>query len=62
MEQSREGLEGLCLEITGGTIQINSEDDGINAAWGTDTSGGPNAAGGSLVQQKGLISVLREET
>ena len=34
VEQSREGLEGLCLEITGGTIQINSEDDGINAALG----------------------------
>lgn len=53
VEQSREGLEGLCLEITGGTIQINSEDDGINAARGTDTSGGPNAAGGSFGATEG---------
>ena len=53
VEQSREGLEGLCVEITGGTIQINSEDDGINAARGTDTSGGPNAAGGSFGATEG---------
>lgn len=32
VEQSYEGLEGLCVEIAGGTILIHSEDDGINAA------------------------------
>lgn len=41
------------VRITGGTIQINSEDDGINAARGADTSGDPNAAGGSFGATEG---------
>lgn len=45
VEQSYEGLEGLCVEITGGTIRIHSEDDGINAAGGSDASGVSNAEG-----------------
>lgn len=37
--KSYEGVEGLSIDITGGTIDIKSDDDGINAAGGTDGSG-----------------------
>lgn len=37
--ESYEGLEGLCVDISGGDITIVSSDDGINAAGGTDQSG-----------------------
>lgn len=53
MEQNREGLERPYLEIIGGTIQINPEDDETNTTRGIDTSDGPNAAGGSLDATKG---------
>ena len=36
---SYEGLEGLCITISGGGIDIVSADDGINAAGGNDQSG-----------------------
>lgn len=37
--ESYEGLEGLHVEISGGDIKIVSDDDGLNAAGGTDESG-----------------------
>lgn len=44
---SYEGVEGLNVYITGGRLIINSSDDGINAAGGSDSSGtGGNRPGG----------------
>lgn len=37
--KSYEGLEGLAVEISGGTIRVKASDDGINAAGGADGSG-----------------------
>ena len=37
--QSYEGLEGLDIEISGGDMKLVCNDDGINAAGGTDSSG-----------------------
>lgn len=37
--KSYEGIEGLHVQISGGDIQIVSEDDGLNAAGGSDESG-----------------------
>lgn len=37
--ESYEGLEALDIEIQEGTISIQADDDGINAAGGTDSSG-----------------------
>ncbi|HWS29695.1 MAG TPA: carbohydrate-binding domain-containing protein [Clostridia bacterium] len=34
--RSYEGLEGVCVEISGGLIDINADDDAINAAGGAD--------------------------
>lgn len=56
--KSYEGIEGLHVQISGGDIQIVSEDDGLNAAGGSDESGyggprgneqfgGPGGSGGS---------------
>lgn len=36
---SYEGLEGLTVDITGGTLKLVASDDGINAAGGNDSSG-----------------------
>ncbi len=36
---SYEGLEALHIEITGGNIKLVADDDGLNAAGGTDSSG-----------------------
>lgn len=36
---SYEGLEGSDILISGGTIQVDASDDGVNAAGGTDGSG-----------------------
>lgn len=38
--ESYEGLEGLHITVSGGKIDLKSSDDGINAAGGTDQSGG----------------------
>ena len=40
ISESYEGLEGLDILISGGKIDLVSADDGINAAGGTDQSGG----------------------
>lgn len=37
--QSYEGLEGLHIELKGGDIAVTADDDGLNAAGGTDGSG-----------------------
>jgi len=36
---SHEGIEGLTIDILGGTVDITADDDGINAAGGNDQSG-----------------------
>ena len=38
ISNSYEGLEGLYIDISGGTIDLVSSDDGLNAAGGTDNS------------------------
>ncbi len=37
--QSYEGLEGKTVTVSGGTLSLNADDDGINAAGGADGSG-----------------------
>ncbi|MCH5332487.1 MAG: carbohydrate-binding domain-containing protein [Agathobacter sp.] len=44
--KSYEGLEGLAVEISGGTIRVKASDDGINAAGGADGSGFGGPGGG----------------
>ncbi|MBS5736961.1 MAG: carbohydrate-binding domain-containing protein [Clostridiales bacterium] len=39
ISESYEGLEGLHVQISGGDITIIADDDGVNAAGGTDSSG-----------------------
>ena len=39
ISQSYEGIEGLSIDITGGTVQLTASDDGLNAAGGNDSSG-----------------------
>ena len=43
--KSYEGLEGLCIDITGGEIKVVSDDDGLNAAGGNDSSGNTGKMG-----------------
>lgn len=43
--KSYEGLEGLCIDITGGEIKVVSDDDGLNAAGGNDSSGNAGKMG-----------------
>lgn len=45
--KSYEGLEGLSVDINGGTVSLRSEDDGINAAGGSDASGSGGRFGDS---------------
>ncbi|MEU9955721.1 carbohydrate-binding domain-containing protein [Streptomyces sp. NPDC050982] len=41
-----EGVEGADISVNGGTVDIRSSDDGINAAGGTSSSGGGGGGGG----------------
>ncbi|MCX4559348.1 carbohydrate-binding domain-containing protein [Streptomyces phaeochromogenes] len=41
-----EGVEGADISVNGGTVDIRSSDDGINAAGGTSTSDGGGGGGG----------------
>ena len=43
-----EGLEALSVNITGGTIDIEADDDGLNAAGGSDESGFGGMRGGDM--------------
>ncbi len=47
-----EGIEGQTIDISGGTIDIVSSDDGLSAAGGADQSGfggrGPDSNGGNM--------------
>ena len=38
IEQSKEGLEGTVVDISGGLVDITASDDGINASDGSDTN------------------------
>lgn len=38
--ESYEGIEGLSIDISGGSIRLAASDDGLNAAGGNDNSGG----------------------
>ncbi|MGA5450323.1 carbohydrate-binding domain-containing protein [Streptomyces umbrinus] len=40
-----EGVEGADISVNGGTVDIRSSDDGINAAGGTSSSGGGGGGG-----------------
>ncbi|MGW3416844.1 carbohydrate-binding domain-containing protein [Streptomyces phaeochromogenes] len=40
-----EGIEGADISVNGGTVDIRSSDDGINAAGGTSSSGGGGGGG-----------------
>ena len=67
--QSYEGLEALDIKVSGGSIEMQCTDDGINAAGGTDSSGtggrdqmfgggmggGMSAGNGSIVISGGSI-------
>lgn len=63
--QSYEGLEALDITVSGGTIDIQSTDDGINAAGGTDSSGtggrdqmfGGGMSGGMSANSDGSIVI-----
>lgn len=43
-----EGLEGLCVDVFGGTISLTASDDGLNAAGGNDQSGAKGPRGGDV--------------
>lgn len=44
--ESYEGLEGLTINLSGGQISVNADDDGLNAAGGSDQSGFGGMRGG----------------
>ena len=39
ISRSYEGLEGMSIAVSGGDIRLNADDDGLNAAGGSDGSG-----------------------
>ena len=63
--QSYEGLEGLDITVSGGSINMQANDDGINAAGGTDASGtggrdqafGGGGHGGMSANSNGSITI-----
>ena len=57
--KSDEGLEANQIVIDGGTVDINSEDDGINACGGPDSDGKPEKMPNLLIRG-GTISVNAE--
>ncbi|MDD6212395.1 MAG: carbohydrate-binding domain-containing protein [Clostridiales bacterium] len=68
LTESYEGMEGLYIHISGGTITLTASDDGLNAAGGNDSSGmtggrdgmfgGGNASSnGSILISGGTICV-----
>lgn len=67
ISKSYEGLEGLHIQVKGGTIKLIASDDGLNAAGGTDESGtggyrgndqfGPRPGGMGGSSSNGSISI-----
>ncbi|MBQ6117621.1 MAG: carbohydrate-binding domain-containing protein [Clostridia bacterium] len=51
--ESYEGLEALSINIGGGVITIDADDDGLNAAGGSDESGFGGLRGGDMFGGKG---------
>ncbi len=51
ISESYEGLEGLCIDISGGDITLIASDDGLNAAGGNDESGFGGHRGGDMFGQ-----------
>lgn len=51
-----EGLEGLHVKVTGGTVKLAASDDGINAAGGTDSSGTGGRGGDQFGGRGGMGS------
>ena len=48
-----EGLEALSINVTGGTVSVTADDDGLNAAGGSDDSGFGGMRGGDKFGGKG---------
>ena len=46
IEKAYEGIEGQIVTVTGGTVSVTSDDDGINAGGGADGSGATSGFGG----------------
>ena len=49
-----EGLEALVINVTGGDISIHADDDGLNAAGGSDESGFGGMRGGDMFGKGGF--------
>ena len=59
ISESYEGLEGLCIDISGGDITLTATDDGLNAAGGTDQSGFGGPRGGDMFGSSNSGSYIR---
>ena len=66
ISESYEGIEGLHVKIMGGNVTLNADDDGINAAGGTDSSGygggrgdmfGSSSSKGSIEISGGTLNI-----
>ncbi len=62
ISESYEGLEALHVKVQGGNILLKADDDGINAAGGTDSGGqggvrGPDMFGGGMSSGNGSIVI-----
>lgn len=53
----REGLEGMSVDISGGTVYVNSKSDGINAAGGSDHQGFDGAGGEFAANENNSINI-----
>lgn len=59
VNRSYEGVEGLTVEISGGTVILTSDDDGINAAGGNDSSGFGGPRGGDKFGTSSSTSYIK---
>lgn len=60
--ESYEGIEGVGIDISGGTIEINSEDDGLNAGGGTDSSGFDDFQGKGMFGRGNMTDTVTGES